>query len=59
MAWVVVPREPAPRARPETLDDAPLEAIDRAPTAEDDPRARPRTPTPFGPMIGPRKPAKR
>jgi hypothetical protein len=51
MAWVVVPREPAPRARPDTLDDAPLEEVQDAPV-------RPRTPTPFGPGITPRKPAK-
>jgi hypothetical protein len=51
MAFVVVPREPAPRARPDTLDDAPLEAVEQA-------NKRPRTPTPMGAFIMPRKPAK-
>jgi hypothetical protein len=60
MAWVAVPRAPAPRARPDTLDAAPLEEIERAATVPDEPGAKPRarTPTPFGRGIAPRKPAK-
>lgn len=52
MAFVAVPRAPAPRARPETLDDAPLEEVQHAPAQ------RARTPTPFGPLMEPRRPAK-
>jgi len=52
IAFVAVPREPAPPARPETLDDAPLHELAQSPAE------RARTPTPFGHLIAPRKPAK-
>jgi len=52
IAFVAIPRAPAPRARPGTLDDAPLEEIENAP------KQRARTPTPFGPAMEPRRPAK-
>jgi hypothetical protein len=52
IAFVAIPRAPAPLPRPGTLDDAPLEEIDQAP------QQRARTPTPFGALIQPRRPAK-
>jgi len=52
IAFVAIPRAPAPRPRPGTLDDAPLEEVENAP------KLRARTPTPFGPAMEPRRPAK-
>ena len=54
MAFVVVPRAPAPRARPDTLTNAPLPQIQ----APDTGKTRTKRPTSSGHLIEPRRPAK-
>jgi len=53
MAWVVQPRAPAPRARPDTLTNAPLPQVQA-----DSSKVRTKRPTSSGHMLEPRRPAK-
>ena len=54
MAWVVQPRKPAPRAKPDTLTGAPLPQIQVPDTG----KTRTKRPTSSGHMLEPRRPAK-